>query len=81
MADVKFGTDQLGSPAPIGWRRFERVFIMALIPAMLLLVHEWGGINDVLSHRLDLLIGFSGSLVKGIGMFLGNGQEYADKTN
>lgn len=75
--NVKIGKSQIGQPAPLGWRRFERAFIIVLAPASSAFVTGLGLDDETVKIAL-LTIGFITSIVKGFGMFLGNGQVYAD---
>ena len=79
MAQVKFGMDQMSSPPPTMWRRFERAYMIVLVPALAAFLHGWGIADPVTLKRADLVIMFSIPLVKFIGVLLGNGQEYADR--
>jgi hypothetical protein len=78
MSNTKFGWNQLGEPAPRSWRRFERAYLTMLMPAIAAFITGWG-FPLALVAKLLLVVTFSGSAVKFVGMFLGNGQEYADK--
>lgn len=78
MADVKFGVDQLSNPAPKGYRKFERAWIIVFAPGLSALIMGWG-LSDSTANKVLLSIGFSCAVVKGIGMLLGNGQEYSDR--
>lgn len=78
MGDIKFGVSQLSSPAPKGWRNFERAFIIAFSPALS------GFLAVVLTNQRHLAIAgaaiiFVNGVVKAFGMFLGNGTVYADR--
>lgn len=78
MGDIKFGVSQLSSPAPKGWRNFERAFIIALSPALS------GFLAVILTDQRHLAIAgaaiiFANGVVKAFGMFLGNGTVYADR--
>jgi hypothetical protein len=78
MANVKFGLKQASEPAPLWWRRLERAFFIVLVPAFTLLISDLP--LDLATAKLSLTIfGFITSLVKGIGVFLGNGQMYVDR--
>ena len=77
VMNVKFGADQVNSPAPKLWRQFERAFIIAIAPA------TSGFLSAVLTNQRHLAIAgasiiFATGLLKGVGMFLGNGTEYED---
>lgn len=74
---VQFGISQVNSPAPKAWRAFERAYIIVFSPSL-------SGFLAVLltDQRALALAGaaiiFSNGIVKAIGVFLGNGQEYTD---
>jgi hypothetical protein len=78
MSDVKFGLSQVNNPAPKSWRQFERAFIVAVSPALS------GFLAVALTNQRHLAIAGAGiiflnAIIKGFGMFLGNGTEYVDK--
>lgn len=72
---LKTGPAQFDIPAPLGYRRFANAMILFIIPGVTLVVQGWG-LTDKITNRWLLLLTFSMSLIKGIGMFLGNGQEF-----
>lgn len=74
---VQFGANQVNSPAPKGWRQFERAFIIAIAPA------TSAFLSAILTNQRHLAIAgasiiFATGIIKGVGLFLGNGQEYPD---
>lgn len=76
MSDVKIGLNQTSKPAPLGYRKFANAYIVCVAPATASLLAAWGFSSDRLAKGL-LLITFSTSIVKGLGMILGNGQVYS----
>lgn len=76
MADVKIGPSQLSKPAPLNYRRFVNAYIIIIMPALTAFIATWG-FSSVVQTKLGVLLIFSGSIVKGLGMFLGNGQIYS----
>jgi len=75
MAKIKFGLSQVEKPAPLGYRRFANAMIMFIIPGAIGLVSGWG-LSDAIANRWLMVLGFIPALLKGIGVILGNGQEY-----
>ncbi|MDP4248117.1 MAG: hypothetical protein Q8932_19945 [Bacteroidota bacterium] len=75
MADTKIGFNQLDKPAPLYYRRFTNAYIVCILPAVSALCAGWG-FSDKASNRIGLMLIFSAALVKGVGMVLGNGQDY-----
>jgi hypothetical protein len=78
MGQVKFGVKQVSQPAPLGWRRFERAFIIMIAPAIGAFVTGLK-LDPHIANLALLTLGFVTSIVKGFGMFLGNGQMYVDR--
>lgn len=76
MADVKIGTSQLSKPAPLNYRRFMNAYIVVFMPALAAFTATWG-FAPAIQAKLGVLLILSGSLVKGLGMMLGNGQIYS----
>jgi hypothetical protein len=79
---VKFGTDQINSPAPKWWRNFERAYIIVLAPAttgFLVLIGSNLNWPDSVANIAGGTVMFTMSVVKAIGMFLGTGEEYPDE--
>lgn len=62
-------------PAPLWYRRFSNAMIFAIIPAASSFVEDWG-LGDVTEKRLLHGFIFLAALIKGIGLMLGNGQNY-----
>ncbi len=76
MPETKIGVDQMGKPAPLGYRRFSGAMIIFIIPGAAALVSGWG-LSDKIQNRWLLVLAFIPALIKGIGAFLGNGQIYS----
>lgn len=76
MPKVKMGLSQIENPAPLAYRRFSNAMIMFIIPGLATLIAGWG-LPDLIANRWLLLLSFIPALIKGIGVLLGNGQEYA----
>jgi hypothetical protein len=75
MAQLKWGFDQANSPAPLGFRRFTNATILCFIPMVTGIIQ---GIPLGDGSRNYWMIGLTAIpvLLKGIGMVLGNGQEF-----
>lgn len=78
MSRTSFKKSNIHTPAPKNWRKFENAYFMALAPAIAGLIMGWG-FEDILANRLMLLLAFIGAIVKGVGLFLANGEQYAQK--
>jgi hypothetical protein len=76
MSQTKIGFDQLGKPAPLGYRRFTNAYIVCICPALTGLFAGWG-FSDAAEKKIGLVLVFSMAVVKGVGMVLGNGQVYS----
>lgn len=77
IGNTKIGFSQLSKPAPLWWRRLERAYIVALAPAIAAVLTGWG-FTSIISTRSLLILTIVTSVVKALGMFLGNGTVYAD---
>jgi hypothetical protein len=67
-------------PAPKLWRKFENMYIMFIAPAMGTAIQGWG-FSDAICNKSMIVIGVSVALVKGVGFFLANGEEYTSTQN
>ena len=76
MGDVKIGLGQLNKPAPLNYRKFMNLYIIGIAPVISSFILGWGFSSNIQTHLLFLL-GLSVSLIKGLGMVLGNGQIYS----
>lgn len=75
---TKFNINQANNPAPLWYRRFSNAMVALVIPAATALVEGWG-LSDIAENRVLHLLIFLAALIKGVGVFLGNGQTYANK--
>lgn len=75
MADVKIGLSQTSKPAPLAYRKFENAAILIFLPAIagFLAVIPMSPLGTKIEAAS---IVFSGMIVKGLGMVLGNGQVF-----
>jgi hypothetical protein len=78
--NMKFGIDQINSPAPKGWRNFERAYMIAFAPGVTAFL------SVILTNDRHLSIAtasvvFSTAIIKGIGIFMGTGEDYPDLQN
>jgi hypothetical protein len=74
---TKFGLDQIESPPPKWWRRLERAIIIGIAPgvtAMMMSVIKEAETQAVAVSCVTLFTG----IVKSVGIFLGNGEQYSD---
>lgn len=78
MANIKFGTSQLGKPSPQSYRYFSNAMFIFIFPGLAALISGWGFSQVFVTHCL-LLLTFAGSAIKGIGTLLGNGQYYTSQ--
>ncbi|MFB6456584.1 hypothetical protein ACE38W_15035 [Chitinophaga sp. Hz27] len=76
MAETKIGLSQVERPAPLWYRRLSNAIIF-VTPAIGQLVSTWGLPDSVVARWLSILT-FIPAAVKGIGLMLGNGQNYTD---
>lgn len=76
MPEVKFGLNQTEKPAPLFWRRLTNAVILSFVPAYVGMVQALPMTDD--KRNIFMCVGTAIPFVmKGIGMLLGNGQEYA----
>lgn len=75
MAITKIGPGQFDTPAPLGYRRFMNAMIIFILPGLTAFINGWG-LPDKIANHWMLILAFVPALIKGIGVFLGNGQEY-----
>lgn len=75
MPDVKIGMNQMNKPAPLGYRKFQNAMIIFLIPGAVGMIQGWG-MADKTANRWLMILGFLPAVIKGVGILLGNGQEY-----
>lgn len=75
MSVTKIGLNQVNKPAPLGFRRFTNAVILCFIPMVTGIVQ---GVTMSDEKRNLWMIGVASVpfCLKGIGMILGNGQEY-----
>jgi hypothetical protein len=78
MGAVKFGTSQIGKPAPSQYRFFANAMIIFFLPGVAALVSGWGFSTEVVNRCL-LICTFTGALIKGVGTMMGNGQYYTSQ--
>ena len=78
MAETKFNTQQMDRPAPLWYRRFSNVMVTLVIPAASAFIESWG-MSDLTENRVLHSLIFLAAIIKGVGVFLGNGQSYTDK--
>lgn len=76
MAEIKIGTGQFDTPPPLGYRRFMNAMIIFILPGLTAFINGWGFPDKVANHWM-LFLSFVPALIKGIGVLLGNGQEYS----
>lgn len=75
MPQTKIGPGQFDTPAPLGYRRFSNAMIIFILPGLTAFINGWG-MTDKITNRWLLFLAFVPALIKGIGVFLGNGQEF-----
>ena len=68
---VKFGVNQLNSPAPRAYRNFRRAWNVLIAPALGTFISGWG-FQDIILNRILLAIGFVTALINGVDMLLGS---------
>ncbi len=75
MPETKFGLGQVEKPAPLWYRRLTNAMILSFIPAYVGIVQ---GLPMSADKRNILMVAATAVpfVLKGIGMLLGNGQEY-----
>ena len=58
---------------PENWIRFENAYIIVILPSLIALVNAlpYFNLHETLKDTISALTVFSGSLVKGLGVFLG----------
>lgn len=78
MADTKFNIEQINRPAPLWYRRFSNAMVALVIPAASEFVSSLELASKTENRVLHGFI-FLAAIIKGVGVFLGNGQSYTDK--
>lgn len=78
MAETKVGISNVDRPAPLWYRRLSNALIIFIIPGAVALVQGWG-LSDKQTNRWLLVLAFLPALIKGIGVLLGNGQNYTSQ--
>lgn len=72
----KLSINNANNPAPKLWRKIENVLLIILIPAIVLVLTNWGFKDEVFLNRLLLLINvLLVAIVKGIGLFLADEEQ------
>jgi hypothetical protein len=69
---VKFGVDQINSPAPKPYRNFRRAWNVAMLPAFSAFVSGWGIQTPNLESRILLGLTVLTGVINGIDVFLGS---------
>lgn len=80
MPKTTFNIQNRKKPAPKGYRKFENMFLIILLPAIIALVQGWG-FPDAVLIKVNLVLTFIGTIVKAIGFFLANGESYVQQKN
>lgn len=75
MAEVKVGINQINTPAPLGYRKVTNAIILCFVPMVTTIVQALP-MSDAKRNVWMIVIGAIPVLLKGIGMILGNGQQY-----
>lgn len=72
MANISI--NNLKSPAPKKWRKFENAYFAALAPVIAVTVQQWG-LPDAFTNKWLLGLGLLGALIKFTGMLLADDGE------
>lgn len=75
MPEVKFGLSQTNKPAPLFWRRLTNAIILSFVPAYVGIIQALP-ISDAKRNIFMCVAAAVPFVMKGIGMLLGNGQEF-----
>lgn len=75
MAEIKVGMSQVNKPAPLGFRRFTNAMILSFVPAYVGIIQSVP-MNDAKRNILMCIATAIPFVLKGIGMIIGNGQDY-----
>lgn len=67
MANISL--NNVKSPAPKKWRKFENAYFAALAPVIAVTIQQWG-LSDAVVNKCLLGIGVLGALIKFTGMLL-----------
>ena len=68
----------INKPAPRLYRKFENALLILIIPAVVMVLTNWGFKDEVLLNRLLLIVNvLLVAIIKGIGMIIANGEVYA----
>ena len=74
---TKFGLDQIESPPPKWWRRVERAIIIGIAPGVTAMMLAVIKDQETQVTAVSCVTLFTG-IVKSVGIFLGNGEQYSD---
>lgn len=72
MANVSL--NNINSPAPKKWRKFENAYFAALAPAIAGIIQGWG-LADPVANKALLVLAFLGAAIKFTGMVLADDSE------
>jgi hypothetical protein len=70
--NVKFGVNQINSPAPRPYRNFRRAWNVAVLPAVSAFVTGWGIPNVVVESRILLGLTLVTGVINAVDVFLGS---------
>lgn len=77
---AKITISNINSPAAKLWLKIENILLIVLIPAVVLVLTNWGFTDEVFLNRLLLLINtLLVAIIKGIGLFLTDSEETKPK--
>lgn len=72
----------INKPAPRLYRKFENALLILIIPAIVMVLTNWGFKDEVLLNRLILIVNvLLVAIIKGIGMIIANGEVYTKEKN
>lgn len=78
MANTTVKLSNAQKPAPRWWRKLERAMLIAFIPAAVTIIQGFQFEDELFATRLMLYVNIGlVAIIKGVGMILANGEEYA----
>lgn len=77
MSKTTVSLENRKKPAPRWYRKFENAFLLLILPGVGSLIQGWG-LDPAMMNKVLLSLGFIGTVVKAIGFFLANGEDYAE---
>lgn len=76
MAKITISRSNVNYTAPKKWRKIENALLIAIIPAIVLVLTNWGFSDEKQLNRILLIVStLLPALIKGIGLILADDEE------